>query len=184
MHKLAFIAGARGDREGSALQLPLPENEAARLATLKSFKILNTPPEQAFDDLTRLTSYICGTPIALIGFMDSDRLWFKSRLGWDVAEVPRDMAFCAHTVLQSDVVVVSDALEDDRLRTCPLATHGGMRFYAGVSLMSEEGYALGTLCAMDSVPRGLTQGQTNALRKLAAQLMTLLELRRIPSKSR
>jgi two-component system cell cycle sensor histidine kinase/response regulator CckA len=183
MHKPAFIACVRGDGEGSALQLPLPENEAARLATLKSFKILNTPPEQAFDDLTRLTSYICGTPIALIGFMDSDRLWFKSRLGWDVAEVPRDMAFCAHTVLQSGVIVVSDTLEDDRLRTCPLATHGGMRFYAGVSLMSAEGYALGTLCAMDSVPRGLTQGQTNALRKLAAQLMSLLELRRISPKS-
>jgi PAS domain S-box-containing protein len=115
--------------------------------------------------------------------MDSDRLWFKSRLGWDVAEVPRDMAFCTHTVLQSDVLIVSDTLEDDRLRNCPLATHGGIRFYAGVSLMSAEGYALGTLCAMDSVPRGLTQGQTNALRKLAAQVMSLLELRRLSSKS-
>jgi PAS domain S-box-containing protein len=160
------------------LQLPLPENEVARLETLQSFKVLDTPPEQAFDDLTRLTSYICGTPIALIGFMDSARLWFKSRLGWDITEVPRDMAFCAHTVLQSDVLVVSDTLDDDRLRTCSLATHGGMRFYAGVSLMSAEGYALGTLCAMDSLPRGLTQGQTNALRKLAAQVMRLLELRR------
>jgi GAF domain-containing protein len=179
MQKSPFIARARGDHEDSVLQLPLPENEVGRLETLKSFKILDTPPEQAFDELARLTSYICGTPIALIGFMDSDRLWFKSRLGWDVSEVPRDMAFCAHTVLQSDVLVVSDTLEDPRLRSCPLATHGGMRFYAGVSLMSAEGYALGTLCAMDSVPRGLTQGQTNALRKLARQLMSLLELRRL-----
>jgi hypothetical protein len=98
MQKLAYIARARGDREVSTLQLPLPENEVAQLETLKSFKILDTPPEQAFDDLACLTSYICGTPIALVGFMDSDRLWFKSRLGWDVAEVPRGMAFCAHTM--------------------------------------------------------------------------------------
>ena len=113
------------------MQLPLPENEVVRLENLRSYGILDTPPEQAFDDLTRLATYICGTPIALIGFMDLDRQWFKSRIGWDVAEVPRDMAFCAHTILQPDVLVVSDTLEDaQRLGTCPLATHGGVRFYA------------------------------------------------------
>ncbi len=161
------------------MQLPLPENEVVRLENLRSSGILDTPPEQAFDDLTRLAAYICGTPIALIGFMDLDRQWFKSRIGWDVGEVPRDMSFCAHTILQADVLVVSDTLEDAQgLATCPLATHGGIRFYAGAPLISAEGYALGTLCVMDSVPRGLTEGQTDGLRNLARQVMTQLESRR------
>ncbi len=161
------------------MQLPLPENEVARLENLRSHAILDTPPEQAFDDLTRLAAYICGTPIAVIGFIDLDRQWFKSRIGWDVPEVPRDMSFCAHTILQPDMLVVSDTLEDTkRLGLCPLATHGGIRFYAGASLISAEGYALGTLCVMDSVPRGLTEGQTDALRKLARQVITQLQLRR------
>jgi hypothetical protein len=147
-------------------------------------RILDTPPERAFDDLTRLTSYICGTPIALIGFMDTDRLWFKSRIGWDVPEVPREMSFCTHTILQSDVLVVSDTLADrGRLADCPLATHGGVRFYAGASLMSSEGYALGTLCAMDSIPRGLTLGQTEALRRLARQVVGVVESRGLASKA-
>lgn len=164
------------------MELPLPQSEASRLDALKSFGILDTPPERAFDDLARLTSYICGTPIALIGFMDLHRLWFKSRIGWDVPEVPREMSFCAHTILQSDALVVSDTLEDhDRFAICPLATHGGMRFYAGVSLMSSEGYALGTLCVMDSIPRGLTPGQTEALRRLARQVVALIESRRMAS---
>ncbi|HEV2688136.1 MAG TPA: PAS domain S-box protein, partial [Bryobacteraceae bacterium] len=141
-------------------------------------------PEQAFDDLTRLTAYVCGAPIALIGFMDLERHWFKSRIGWDVPEVPREMSFCAHTILQRDVLVVSDTLEDHRrLENCPLATHGGVRFYAGAPLMSKEGYALGTLCVMDSIPRGLTEGQTEALRKLARQVMTQLESRRLVSRA-
>ncbi len=163
------------------MESPLAENELARLDTLRSVRILDTPPEQAFDDLTRLTSFICGTPIAFIGFMDADRLWFKSRIGWDVAEVPREMSFCSHTILQSDVLVVEDTLADQgRLANCPLATHGGIRFYAGASLMSSEGCALGTLCAMDSIPRGLTPGQTDALRRLARQVVVLVESRRLP----
>ena len=164
------------------MEFLLPENEVARLDSLKSFRILDTPPERVFDDLTSLTSYICGTPIAFIGFMDADRLWFKSRMGWDIPEVPRDMSFCAHTILQSDALVVSDTLTDNgRLAICPLATHGGVRFYAGVPLMSSEGYALGTLCAMDSIPRGLTPGQTNALRILARQVVSLVESRTLAS---
>jgi two-component system cell cycle sensor histidine kinase/response regulator CckA len=157
---------------------PLPESEMARLDALKGYRILDTPPERSFDDLTSLTSYLCGTPIAFIGFMDADRLWFKSRIGWDVPEVPREMSFCAHTILQSDALVVCDTLTDEgRLASCPLATHGGVRFYAGAPLMSSEGYALGTLCAMDSIPRGLTPGQTEALRKLARQVVNLVESR-------
>jgi len=162
------------------MRFPIPENEAARLEALRSCRILDTPPEPAFDDITRLTSYICGTPMAFIGFMDVDRLWFKSRLGWDVPEIPREMSFCAHTILQSDVLVEGDTLADaGRLAICPLATHGGVRFYAGVSLMSSEGYALGTLCAMDSIPRGLTPGQIDALRRLARQVVNLVEMRRL-----
>ncbi|HYU46484.1 MAG TPA: PAS domain S-box protein [Terriglobales bacterium] len=166
------------------MQLPLPDNEVSRLENLRRYRILDTPPEQAFDDLTRLTAYVCGAPIALIGFMDLDRQWFKSRIGWDVSEVPREMSFCAHTILQREVLIVSDTLEDHRrLETCPLATHGGVRFYAGAPLMSNEGYALGTLCVMDSIPRGLTEGQTEALRKLARQVMTQLESRRLVSRA-
>lgn len=164
--------------------MPKPENEDARLEAVRSLLILDTPPEQTFDDLTRLTSYICGTPIAFIGFMDAERLWFKSRVGWDVPEVPREMSFCVHTILQSDALVVSDTLEDfGRLASCPLATHGGVRFYAGVSLMSSAGHALGTLVAMDTIPRGLTQGQTEALRRLARQVVGLLESRGTIGKS-
>ena len=155
-------------------------NEAVRLEALRRLRILDTPPDPAFDDLARLTSYICGTPIALIGFMDADRLWLKSRIGWDVPEIPREMSFCAHTILQSDVLVVPDTLEDyGRLADCPLATHGGVRFYAGVSLMSSDGDALGTLCAMDTIPRGLTHGQTEAMRRLARQVIYLAESRRL-----
>jgi len=172
-------------KENRNVQLPLPENEVARLENLRRYRILDTPPEQAFDDLTRLTAYVCGAPIALIGFMDLDRQWFKSRIGWDVPEVPREMSFCAHTILRREVLIVSDTLEDRRrLETCPLATHGGVRFYAGAPLLSKEGYALGTLCVMDSIPRGLTEGQTEALRKLARQVMTQLESRRLATSAR
>jgi PAS domain S-box-containing protein len=160
------------------MQLPLPENEVARLENLRSYAVLDTPPERVFDDLTSLAAYICGTPMALTGFMDLDRQWFKSRIGWDVPQVPRDMSLGAHTILQPDVLVVPDTLEDaQRLGTGPLAT-GGVRFYAGAPLISAEGYALGTLCVMDSVPHRLTEGQTDGLRKLARQVMTQLESRR------
>lgn len=165
-----------------AVHPPLPDNEVARLNSLRSYRVLDTPPEQPFDDLTRLAAYICGTPIAFLAFMDLDRLWFKSRIGWDIPEVPRDMSFCSHTILQSDVLVANDTLEDrGRLGDCPLATHGGVRFYAGATLLSPEGYALGTLCAMDSVPRGLTLGQIEGLRKLSHQAMSLLESRKAAS---
>jgi two-component system cell cycle sensor histidine kinase/response regulator CckA len=161
------------------VHFPVPENEVARLENLRSYGIIDSHPEQIFDDLTRLTAFVCGTPIAFIGFMDLDRLWLKSRIGWEIPEVPRDMSFCAYTILEADLVIVSDTLEDKaRFASCPLATHGGVRFYAGMPLMSREGYALGTLCVMDSIPRGLTPGQTDAMRKLAHQVVSLVESRR------
>ena len=155
---------------------PLPENEVARLEALRSCRVLDTPPEQAFDDLTQLTSYICGTPIAFIGFMDAERLWLKSRTGWDAPEIPREMSFCAYTILQNDVVVIPDTLADyGRLATCPLAAQRGIRFYAAAPLVSSDGYVLGTLAAMDSIPRGLTPYQVDALRRLGHQVVALVE---------
>src|SRR5216684_8632859 len=163
------------------MRLPPPESEVARLRVLGRYQILGTPPEEAFDNIARLAAYVCGTPIALISFIDQDSQWFKSRVGWDVDEIPRGVSLCAHTILQSEVLVVSDTLADDQMKAGLLATHGGVRFYAGVPLLTSEGYALGTLCVMDSVPRDLTQDQKEALRRLAHQVMAILDPRRIPS---
>jgi two-component system, cell cycle sensor histidine kinase and response regulator CckA len=160
------------------MQLPLPENEVARLENLRSYRILDTPPEQAFDNLTHLAAFICGTPIALIGLVDSNRQWFKSAVGWDVSEIPRTESFCAHTILKPDLLVVSEALKDQVLGKSALATHGGIRFYAGVSLITTEGYAVGTLCVMDCIPRALTEEQSEALQSLARQVVTQLEFRK------
>jgi PAS domain S-box-containing protein len=162
------------------MQLPPPEHEVARLEVLGRYQIIGTPPEECFDNIARLAAYICGTPIALVSFIDYDRHWFKSKVGWDVDEIPLNVSLCAYTILQSGVLVVSDTLVDKRTKTSPLATHGGVRFYAGAPLLTAEGYALGTLCVMDSVPRDLTEDQTDALRRLAHQVMAILDPRRIP----
>ena len=162
------------------MQLPPPEPEAVRLEILDSYQIIGTPPEECFDNITHLAAYVCGTPIALISFIDQNSQWFKSRVGWDVDEIPRGASLCAHTILQFEVLVVSDTLADEQMKVSPLATHGGVRFYAGVPLLTAEGYALGTLCVMDSVPRDLTQDQKEALRRLAHQVMAILDPRRIP----
>ena len=156
-----------------------PANEEARLIALDKYAILDTDPEQSFDDLTLLASFVCKTPIALISLVDEDRQWFKSRVGLDASETSRDIAFCSTAILQSDVFVVPDALADERFRDNPLVVSDPhIRFYAGAPLINEDGYALGTLCVVDRAPRELAPEQKEALKALSRLVLAQLEFRR------
>ena len=156
-----------------------PEDERERLEALRHFKVLDTDPEEAFDDITRLASYICQTPSALISFVDADRQWFKSRVGFEPQESSRDVSFCAHAILQPGPTVVRDTLDDERFKDNPYVLSAPyIRFYAGAPLVSTEGFKLGTLCVLDSVPRILFPDQAAALQLLSKQVMALLDMRR------
>jgi anti-sigma regulatory factor (Ser/Thr protein kinase) len=153
-------------------------DETARLAALRRYRILDTEPEQAFDDLTLLAAQICETPIALIALLDDRRQWFKSRLGTSATETARSVAFCAHTIQQDDMFVVPDTLADARFRENPLVVgEPGVRFYMGAPLITHDGHALGSLCVLDRVPRTLTAEQQAALDALRRQTVAQLELR-------
>ncbi|MBV9669728.1 MAG: ATP-binding protein [Acidobacteriales bacterium] len=157
---------------------PIPADEQERLASLRKYKILDTDPEQSFDDLTHLAAFICGTPIALITLIDSERQWFKSRFGVEVQETPRSLAFCAHAIMSREIFVVEDARKDERFKDNPfVAAENGMRFYAGAPFCSGSGHALGTICVVDHKPRKLTQEQREALDALRRVVERQLEFR-------
>ncbi len=160
-------------------QVPFPRDERERINDLRSYQILDTPPEQEFDEITRLARNALGVPVALISFVDDDRQWFKSRDGLDATETPREWAFCAHAILDDDVLVVPDATRDPRFAGNPLVTQDpAIRFYAGAPLITPSGNKLGTLCVIDSQPRELNDQQRLALIGLADMAMRQLNTRR------
>ena len=157
----------------------MSSNDGARVDALQKYAILDSEPEQAFDDLTLLASYVCKTPIALISLVDEDRQWFKAKVGISATETSRDIAFCSTAIQQGDVFVVPDALQDERFRTNPLVvSEPSIRFYAGAPLINEDGYALGTLCVIDRTPRVLGSDQETALKALSRLVLMQMEFRR------
>jgi GAF domain-containing protein len=158
---------------------PVPKKEAKRLKVLWQYDILDTVPEEVFDDLTELAARICEAPIALISLVDEDRQWFKAKVGVTLTETSRDISFCAHAVKQQELFIIPDATKDPRFANNPLVVSDPkIRFYAGAPLITPDGYAVGTLCVIDKVPRELRPEQQQALRVLARHVMTQLELRR------
>jgi two-component system NtrC family sensor kinase len=157
-----------------------PQNENMRLRALLDYKILDTPPEISFDDITALASYICSTPIAIISLVDSERQWFKSAQGLKFSETSRDVSFCAHAINELETFQVKDATVDLRFADNPFVTsENGLRFYTGAQLFTTDGLVIGTLCVLDSQSRELKKSQLRALEALARQVMQLLEMRKL-----
>ncbi len=154
-------------------------NEVARIAELKRMAILDTDEEKAYDDITRMAASMCGTPIALISLTDGHRQWFKSRVGVQMTEAPRESSFCVHALeTPTQPFVVRDASQDHRFKANPLVTGDpNIRFYAGVPLVTSSGQALGAVCVLDSEPRDITPEQMEQLQFLAQQVITLMESR-------
>ncbi len=157
----------------------VPKNEAKRIKVLWQYEILDTVPEEVFDELAHLASLICGAPIAMITLVDENRQWFKAKVGVNINETGRDVSLCSHAIQQDELFVIPDALLDDRFKDNPLVTVSPkIRFYAGAPLITPDGHALGTLCVLDKVPRNLNEDQKQALTVLARHVMIQLELRR------
>ncbi len=161
------------------MSAPVSTNEARRLKILWQYDVLDTVPEEIFDDLTELAARICEAPIALISLVDEKRQWFKAKVGVTIKETSRDVSFCAYAITQENLFIVPDATLDPRFAKNPLVTSDPkIRFYAGAPLITPDGHALGTLCVIDKVPRELREDQKQALRILARHVVSQLELRR------
>ena len=157
-----------------------PRNEIERLKALRSYNILDTLPETEFDNIVKLASSICNTPIALVSLVDENRQWFKAKTGLEANETHRDLAFCAHAILNpNEPLIVEDATQDKRFSDNDLVTgQPEIRFYAGYPLNSPSGHSLGTLCAIDTQPRKISEEQKNTLKTLASHVVHLLELKK------
>lgn len=162
------------------MRMMYTEDEEQRLSALREYRVLYTPADEIFNSLTRLAAHICGTPIAVMSLIDRERQWFKAKIGIELQEIPRDIGvFCAQTILQPDFFIVPDALSDELYATSALVeNYPHARFYAGVPLVTPQGYALGTLCVIDQVARQLNSEQVDALCALGREVMVHLELRR------
>jgi GAF domain-containing protein len=159
---------------------PLPKNETARLAALRQYQVLDTAPERSYDAITELASFICESPIALLSFVESERQWFKSKVGLGVNEAPREHSFCAHAIAQNSLLVVEDATTDERFSNNPFVRNDpNIRFYAGAPLITSDGHGVGSLCVIDRKPRKLSAAQISALEKLATLVITELDFRRV-----
>ena len=160
-------------------ELPVPENEAERLMALQSYDIIDSGEEKDFDAIASIASAICGTPISLITFIDEKRQWFKSHIGTDLTENLRDLSFCTYAIATPDeILIVPDALKDKRFADNPVVTEANVTFYAGVPLVNEDGYALGTLCVLDQQAHDFNERQIDALKALAKQVVDKIELQR------
>jgi CheY-like chemotaxis protein len=162
---------------GVSVQSPLPQNEGPRLESLRSFRILGTPCEQVFDDIAHLAALICDVPVAVIAFIDEQRVWLKAKIGLELDEIPRDGSFCAYAILQSDVLIVPDPPSDERFMSSFLVKQIGIQFYAGIPLIADDAHPIGTLAVMDQVPHILTAEQIDSLQILDRRIMHELELR-------
>ena len=155
------------------------DDEKRRLLSLKLYKILDTATEKTYDNLTRLAANICAAPISLVSLVDDHRQWFKSRYGLEETETPREQAFCAHAIQDDQLMIVEDALNDQRFAENPLVTgQPHIRFYAGAPLSMADGHRIGTLCVIDRVQRSLTSSQREALSTLRDAVVAQIELRR------
>ena len=162
------------------MPIPLPVNEDGRLLELESYNIMDSLPEADYDDITKLASEICRTDISLISLLDDKRQWFKSATGLQVKETPKEYAFCAHAIVNPlETLIVPDSRQDSRFAGNPLVTGDPhVIFYAGVPLVTEKGFALGSLCVIHAETRTLDDFQLSALRTLAKQVVNLMELKK------
>jgi signal transduction histidine kinase len=160
------------------IQAPIPANEEERLQDVLRYHLLDTPPEQEYNDIARLASQICQTPMSTVSLIDHYRQWHKAEVGLGATEAERALSFCGHTIAQSGVLEVQDATKDDRFHDNPFVTNDpNVRFYAGIPLVSPRGYNIGSLCVIDTKPRQLSAEQRFALEVLAKQVIKMFELR-------